>query len=99
MDEQKLKEKLHSTLIAKSKISDVCEDLQVKCLEQFKQNNQAISRIKELLEINAKLQSVIEREREFYAEHAVILSPEDIKEIDKAVEDSQRIISRFTLGE
>ena len=37
MNEQELKEKLHSSLVSKAKINDICENLHEKYLEK---NNQ-----------------------------------------------------------
>ena len=51
MNERDLKKKLHSTLISKAKINDICEDLQDKYTEQANQYNQTLSLLNELLEI------------------------------------------------
>ena len=59
MNERDLKKKLHSTLISKAKINDICEDLQDKYTEQANQYNQTLSLLNELLEVNTKLRSVI----------------------------------------
>jgi hypothetical protein len=101
MNEQELKEKLHSTLIAKSKISDVCEDLHVKYLEKINQYNQVVSLSNELLEVNNKLQSVIENERKSYAElkksyteleESVTLPPGMIEKIEKSIKDTKHLL-------
>ena len=102
MNEQDLKKKLHSTLISKAKINDICEDLQDKYSEQANQYNQALSLLDELLEVNTKLRLVIESERKAHnklketytelKENSIPISPEERKQWRKAIEDTKRLI-------
>src|SRR5580765_8386406 len=102
MNAQDLKKKLHSTLISKAKINDICEDLQDKYTEQSNQYNQTLSLLNELLEVNTKLRSVIVSEREAhnklkesyteFKENSILISPEERKQWRKAIEDTKRLI-------
>lgn len=102
MNEQDLKEKLHSTLISKAKISDICENLQDKYTEQSNQYNYAVYLLGELLDANKKLQFVIETERKSFArfkETTISLSPEEINQMEEAIESTKRIIAECRLGD
>ena len=94
MNERDLKEKLHSTLISKAKINDICEDLQVKYSEQVNQYNETISLLNELYEVNIKLRMIIESERKAYnkLKKSTTIPPEMIKEMKDAIEDTKRLM-------
>ena len=102
MNAQDLKKKLHSTLISKAKINDICEDLQDKYSEQTNQYNQTLSLLNELLEVNTKLRSVIVSEREAHnklkesynelKESCIPCDPEYKKRLRDAIESTKRVI-------
>src|SRR5580765_8882724 len=102
MNAQDLKKKLHSTLISKAKINDICEDLQDKYTEQANQYNQTLSLLNELLEVNTKLRSVIVSEREAHnklkesynelKETCIPYDPEYEKRLRDAIEHTKCII-------
>jgi len=94
MNERNLKEKLHSTLISKAKINDICEDLQVKYSEQVNQYNETISLLNELYEVNINLRVIIEKERKAYnkLKKSTTIPPEMIKEMKDAIEDTKRLM-------
>src|SRR5436305_3643922 len=105
MNERDLKKKLHSTLISKAKINDICKDLQDKYSEQANQYNQALSLLDELLEVNTKLRSVIESEREAYnklkesynelKKSCTPYDPEYKKRLKDAIERTKRTILEY----
>ena len=101
MNEQELKEKLHSSLVSKAKINDICENLQEKFLEKNNQYKQVVTLLSELVEVNKMLQSELERvyselesKRKSYAEleSIVIISPEEIKRAEKSIEDTKSLL-------
>ena len=101
MNEQELKNRLHSTIVSMAKINDINENLQAKYLEKINQYNQVVSLSKELLEVNNKLQSVIESERKSYAElkksyteleESVTLPPGMIEKIEKSIKDTKHLL-------
>ena len=105
MNAQDRKKKLHSTLISKAKINDICEDLQDKYSEQANQYNQTLSLVNELLEVNTKLRVIIENERKAHnklketytelKENSIPISPEERKQWRKAIEDTKRLILEY----
>jgi len=97
MNEQDLKEKLHSMLISKAKINDICEDLQVKYSEQVNQYNHTISLLNELHEVNIKLRLIIESERKAYTKlkESTTIPPEMIKEMKDAIEVTKRLVLEY----
>src|ERR1043166_2350128 len=96
MNERDLKEKLHSTLISKAKINDICEDLQVKYSEQVNQYNETISLLNELYEVNINLRVIIENERKAYTklkESIITFPPDIIKQMKDSIEDSKHLMA------
>lgn len=109
MNKQELKEKLHSTLVSKAKINDVCENLQAKYLEKNNQYKQVVTLLSELVEVNKMLQTELERvhselknKRKSYIEleksyteleSIVIIPPEQLKQAEKSIEDTKLLLS------
>ena len=109
MNELELKEKLHSSLVSKAKINDICENLQEKFLEKNNQYKQVVTLLSELVEVNKMLQSELERvhselenKRKSYTEleksyteleSIVIISPEQLKQAEKSIEDTKLLLS------
>ncbi|CAB4475260.1 hypothetical protein RhiirA5_486645 [Rhizophagus irregularis] len=60
---QELKEKLHSALISKAEINDLCEKLQARELERERQSSHVKSQIKELCEANKWLRSFAKKSK------------------------------------
>ena len=100
MNEQDLREKLHSTLISKAQINDICEDLQVTCEEHVNQYNEVLSLSYELLEVNKKLRVALENERKNYIKlkEATTTSPEDMKRMKDAIESSKQLYLEIMEG-
>jgi chromosome segregation ATPase len=65
--EQELKEKLHSTLVSKAEINDLCEKLQIRDSERERQYSKVKPLIKDLCDCNDSLQSFAKRAKKEYA--------------------------------
>jgi hypothetical protein len=63
---QEIEEKLHSALVSKAEINDLCEKLQVKDLEREKEINRIKSLVVELIGANKDLISLLKRYKKEY---------------------------------